>query len=124
MTLQDSTPRWRQPGMRAASRPCGRWTRWKAGPQPGLANATYFLTKLRILPKLWGGPPGPRGSPLDPLFANEITIIHTAASRRGRRLRTGGVRPTINADCAVLGKVCGIGQDWLPHFAQLVPALS
>src|ERR1035437_3157823 len=27
------------------------------------ANAPSFLPKLRILPKLWGGPPGPRGSP-------------------------------------------------------------
>src|ERR1035437_198294 len=26
-------------------------------------NATYFLPKLRIPPKLWGGPPGPRGAP-------------------------------------------------------------
>ena len=25
-------------------------------------NAAYFLPKLRIPPKLWGGPPGPRGS--------------------------------------------------------------
>src|SRR5450759_5405293 len=60
-----------------------------------------------------GADPLVRAVPLDPLFANEISIIHTAASRRGRRLRTGGVRPTINADCAVLGKVCGIGQSWL-----------
>jgi hypothetical protein len=26
-------------------------------------NATYFLPKLRMLQKLWGGPHGPRGSP-------------------------------------------------------------
>src|ERR1035437_10391416 len=31
--------------------------------------------------------------PLDPLFAREIIIIHTAARRRGRRLRTGGSAP-------------------------------
>src|ERR1035437_9249148 len=31
--------------------------------------------------------------PLVPLFASEISIIHTAASRRGRRLRTGGSAP-------------------------------
>src|ERR1039457_1591437 len=32
----------------------------RAGCQP---NAAYFLHNLRILRKLWGGPPGPRGPP-------------------------------------------------------------
>jgi hypothetical protein len=47
---------------------------------------------------------GGEDSPLDPLFANEISFIHTATSRRGRRLRTGG--PPHN-QC----RLCGIGKS-------------
>src|SRR5450759_1648884 len=76
-----------------------------------------FLPKLRIPPKLWGGPPGPRGSPW-----TRFSPMKSASSTL-RRADGGvgcgpGVRPTINADCAVLGKVCGIRQDCLPHLAQ------
>src|ERR1035437_9912994 len=78
-------------------------------PRPGKGNATYFLPKLRIPPKLWGGPPGPRGSPW-----TRFSPMKSASSTL-RRADGGvgcgpGVRPTINADCAVLGKVCGISQ--------------
>src|ERR1017187_9589901 len=58
-----------------------------------LVQCRYFLHNLRILRKLWGGPPGPRGPPLDPLFSNEISFINTAASRRGRSLPTRGSAP-------------------------------
>jgi len=76
-------------------------------PQAGLPNAAYFLPKLRILPKLWGGPPGPRGSPW-----TRFSPMKSASSTL-RRADGGvgcgpGVRPTINAGCAVLGKACGI----------------
>src|ERR1035438_2528758 len=40
-----------------------------------------------------GADPRSARAPLDPLFANEISFIHTAASRRGRRLRTRGSAP-------------------------------
>src|SRR5450759_4155970 len=80
-------------------------------------NAAYFLPKLRILPKLWGGPPGPRGSPW-----TRFSPMKSASSTL-RRADGGvgcgpGVRPTINADCAVLGKVCGIRRKRLPHQAR------
>jgi hypothetical protein len=36
--------------------------------------------------------------PLDPLFANGISFLQNPASRRGRRLRPRGDRPTKNAN--------------------------
>ena len=44
--------------------------------------------------------------PLDPLLANEISASQTARADEGVGCGPG-VRPTINADCAVLGKVRG-----------------
>src|ERR1035437_352425 len=101
-------PRVRSPLPAVVFRPCR--------PQAGLPDATYFLPKLRIPPKLWGGPLGPRGAPW-----TRFSPMKSASPIRG--LAGGGVGggpgggggPTINADCAVLGKVCGIGQDCLPH---------
>ena len=64
-------------------------------------NATYFLPKLRMLQKLWGGPPGPRGSPW-------TRFSPTKSASYRLQQADGGVRPTINANCSVLGKVRGI----------------
>jgi hypothetical protein len=64
-------------------------------------NATYLLPKLRMLPKLWGGPPGPRGSPW-------TRFSPTKSASYRLQQADGGVRPTINANCSVLGKLRGI----------------
>src|ERR1035437_7690824 len=51
-------------------------------------------------------------TPLDPLFANEISIIHTAASRRGCRLRTGGSAPQSMQTVRYWEKYAALG--WQP----------
>src|SRR5471030_1442163 len=78
-----------------------------AGIQP---NVTWFSQDLRILHKLWGGPPGPRGSPW-----TRFSPTESASSAQGKPTRASaadqGVRPTINADCPILTKPSGIGHS-------------
>jgi hypothetical protein len=71
---------------------------------------------LGIPRKWWGGPPGPRARALVPL--SEQQHQHLAGSSRptGASAADQGVRPTIYAECAVLGKLCGIRRKRLPHF--------
>src|SRR2546422_4204570 len=98
-------------------------------------GAGYDLTPLvipvlRILQKLWGGPPVRAGPPwakppleqmpeqkvtsLDPLFANRVSLIHNGQAGQGAG-RGPGVRPTIFAGCRVMGKTSGIKVTSLAH---------
>src|SRR5476651_2707517 len=82
-----------------------------AGIQP---NVTWFSQDLRILHKLWGGPPGPRGSPW-----TRFSPTESASSAQGKPTRASaadqGVRPTINADCPILTKPSDIGLKPAPR---------
>jgi len=51
--------------------------------------------------------------PLDPLFAqpNQPDAIRERPTRASAADR--GVRPTINAERPIIGKLCGISQAWL-----------
>src|SRR5437870_2080258 len=55
---------------------------------------------------MWGGPPGPRGSPWTRSFANRINLIHYGQAGQGAG-RGPGVRPTIFATRPVMGKTIG-----------------
>jgi len=46
-----------------------------------------------MLHKLWGGPPGPRGSPWTRCLHSQMSPMRSARGRRGRRPRTGGSAP-------------------------------
>src|SRR5476649_3081769 len=75
-----------------------------------MPNVTWFSQDLRILHKLWGGPPGPRGSPW-----TRFSPTESASSAQGKPTRASaadqGVRPTINADCPILTKPSDIGHS-------------
>src|ERR1039458_4297194 len=84
-SFQDSRPTHRRRAhenvrLAGSGLPAG-WARWKAGPQGEKPNAAYFA----ILHMLWGGPPGPRGSP-GPAFGNGTNIRPDA--RRPTRAST------------------------------------
>jgi len=68
-------------------------------------NAAY----LGILHKLWGGPPGPRGSPWTRCLHSQISPMRSARGRRGRSPEgtpaDRGVRPTINAERPIVDYV-------------------
>src|ERR1017187_3498690 len=78
----------------------GRKTRIPLPPDPAA---------ISIPGEWWGGPPGPRGSP----WTRYLKHCQTpAASRRGRRARARGARPTVNRSSKA--RVC-----W--HAASIVP---
>jgi hypothetical protein len=43
-----------------------------------------------VFPKLWGGPPGPRGSPWTRSFANEIRLVQYRQADEGVGCGPGG----------------------------------
>src|ERR1700680_1640746 len=61
---------------------------------------------LKILQKLWGGPPV-RAGPPGPALRTEINLIQAGRPARGPAADRG-VRPTIFADRPAMGKTSGI----------------
>src|ERR1019366_5406212 len=106
---------------------------WQPAPGGHLQTSTGGLPtrrrlptpKLRILHKLWGGPPG-RGAlwartPSSRGWNNWVSIMQSARRPTGASAADRGVRPTINADCAIPGKTSGIGLPTCPTSQHLPP---
>src|SRR5258706_12410506 len=66
---------------------------------------------------MWGGPPGPRGVPLDPLFGVRFKPLQTRAGRPGGRLRTRGSAPQF-MPASLSGKHFLLGLICLTAYAQ------
>src|ERR1019366_5802350 len=108
---------------------------WQPAPGGHLQTSTGGLPtrrrlptpNLRILHKLWGGPPG-RGAlwartPSSRGWNNWVSIMQSARRPTGASAANRGVRPTINADCAIPGKTSGFGLPTCPT-SQHLPPLS
>jgi hypothetical protein len=67
-----------------------------------------------VLRKLWGRPPGLRGTPPSRSRYNAISILQGASRPTGASAAVPGDRPTIDADDAVKAYVSGIGRFRLP----------
>ena len=72
----------------------------------GIVMPLVFLV-VRILQKLWGRPPGLRGSPWT--RSSQRDQSHPNGKAGQGAVRGPGVRPTIFADRPVMGKTSGIG---------------
>ena len=62
---------------------------------------------VRILQKLWGRPPGLRGSPWTRSSQRDQSHLNGKAGQGA--VRGPGVRPTIFVDCPVMGKRAALG---------------